>query len=286
MTKVKLFFSYFFKNLTKVDITAVGGQLAYFFFLSLFPLLLFFSASISYLHINEESVYKMMAELVPHEMYDLIHGLVESLLNHQNASLLSLGILGTIWSASNGVNAIGKALDHIYNTTEPRHFIMQRIMSMVFMVFLFFLVGIVAIVGVFGRQIGVFISKRLQFDVNIFERYDIMRWGIVVLGIFVALVLLYRFLPHHKIKFRETLIGSAFTSIGWLVFSYLFSIFIDNFSNYSAIYGSIGAVIILMLWFYLSGIIVLIGGMINAAYATYRKTLLSKKQLFDVKTHE
>ncbi|WP_084038554.1 YihY/virulence factor BrkB family protein [Brochothrix campestris] len=144
----------------------------------------------------------------------------------------------------------------------------------------------VAIVGVFGRQIGVFISKRLQFDVNIFERYDIMRWGIVVLGIFVALVLLYRFLPHHKIKFRETLIGSAFTSIGWLVFSYLFSIFIDNFSNYSAIYGSIGAVIILMLWFYLSGIIVLIGGMINAAYATYRKTLLSKKQLFDVKTHE
>lgn len=281
MNKIKLFIQYFIANFKKVDISAVGGQLAYFFFLSLFPMLLFLSALISYLHIDQDSVYKMLKEIVPHDMFALIQGLVDSLLNHQSASLLSIGILGTIWSASNGVNAIGKALDSVYSTAKRRNFFIQRVLSMFFMIFLFIMVGSVAIIGVFGRQIGVFITKLFNLDFNIFENYNIMRWSIVIFVIFTALVLLYRFLPNHKIKFKETIIGAAFTSIAWMIFSYLFSIFIDNFSNYSAIYGSIGAVIILMLWFYLSGIIVIIGGMINAAYATYIKTQLSKKSVLE-----
>ena len=159
MNKIKLFIQYFIANFKKVDISAVGGQLAYFFFLSLFPMLLFLSALISYLHIDQDSVYKMLKEIVPHDMFALIQGLVDSLLNHQSASLLSIGILGTIWSASNGVNAIGKALDSVYSTAKRRNFFIQRVLSMFFMIFLFIMVGSVAIIGVFGRQIGLFITK-------------------------------------------------------------------------------------------------------------------------------
>lgn len=260
----KGFITGFIQKVTQADLSGMGAQLAYFFLLSLFPLLIFVMTLVPFLNLPQEQVYTMMKNILPEQVYSLIGETLKDVLQNRNGGLLSVGILATLWSASNGVNALIKSLNQSYGKAETRPFVIARTMSVVFTLVLILLVVIALILPVFGSQIGHFLANTLGLGEQFGAIFDKFRLLLPPLVIFFGLVFMYWLGPNVKMYLRSAIPGAIVATICWLVISYFFSIYINNFSNYSATYGSIGGIIVLMLWLYITGMVLMVGGLVNA----------------------
>lgn len=271
------YFKQLLLNIQKTDITGFGAQLAYFFLLSIFPLLIFIVTLLPYLNLDEAQVFRFIENYAPIDVFILIEKTISDVLVTRNGGLLSIGIIGTIWSASNGMNAIVKSLNRSYNLVESRPFIIVRGMSVIFTILLIILFIIALVLPVFGQQIGSILFSYFGFEQSFVEFWNNLRWTISPLVMFIVLVALYWIVPNKKLFLRSVIPGAAFAVIGWIAVSLLFSYYVGNFKSYSATYGSIGGIIVLMLWLYFSGIILLVGGQINAVMHE-RKIALKQKR--------
>ncbi len=137
---------------------------------------------------------------------------------------------------------------------------------MIFVIFIAFLLPI------FGKAIGVYIFKFFGASGEFLQVWDAMRWVISSVVFFIVLVALYKMAPNKRIYFKNVVWGALFATIGWQLTSLAFSFYVSSMGNYSATYGSLGTVIVLMIWFYLSGVIIMIGGVINATLREQNKT--------------
>lgn len=270
VTTVSGFLKELWKRVNEVDVTGLGAQLAFFFLLSIFPLLIFLITLLPYLNIAEEQVYLFMANVVPGEIYILIEETLNEILTQENRSLLSFGLIATIWSASLGMNALIKSLNRSYGVEENRPILVARGMSIITTVLMIFILLIALVLPIFGRQIGIIIFSFLGLEAGFLETWNTLRFSIPPLIIFVVAAVIYWAAPNVKLDFKSVLTGSAFTAIGWLAVSFGFSVYINNFANYSATYGGIGSVIMLMLWLYVSAILLMIGGQVNAVMQSRR----------------
>ena len=252
-------------GIRRVDIFGLGAQLAYFFLLSFFPLIIFLVTLLPYLNLKQEQVFEFMADIMPLEVYKLIEGTLLEVLTRQNSGLLSIGIIGTIWSASRGINALMKALNHAYKV-EGKIGIMQSAWSLLFTVAFVVIILIALVFPVFGHQLGNLLFSYFGVGHSFEYVWDIIRWITPPMMIFSIMVMMYWVVPNTtpRLKLISVIPGACFATVGWLVLTSGFSIYINNFGNYGATYGSIGGVIVLMLWLYATGILLIFGGLINA----------------------
>lgn len=264
VTTIKGFFKELLKRIKEMDVTGLGAQLAFFFLLSIFPLLIFIITLLPYLNLSEEQVFSFMEDVAPAEVYSLIETTLFEIMANQNTGLLSFGILGTIWSASLGMNALIKSLNLSYEVEEDRPIWLARGMAIIATILLIFIIIVALVLPVFGQQIGVFFFSFLGLEERFLTTWNALRFTITPLIIFIVCAIIYWVTPNVKLNIKSVLVGAVFTSIGWLAISYGFSIYINNFGNFSAAYGSIGGIIIMMLWLYLSAMLLMIGGQINA----------------------
>ncbi|MEI5908588.1 YihY/virulence factor BrkB family protein [Bacillus spongiae] len=248
------------------EVSGFAAQLAYFFLLSLFPLLIFLVTLLSYLPYTTEDILQVIEDFAPSETLILIRSTLNEVMEKGNTGLLSFGIIATIWSASRGLHAVIKSLNRAYEVEEERPFLMQIVVSMLLTLALIFVFFLVLLLPVFGEQIGFYISAELGFSRFFSIVWESVRWALTPFVLFVIFVVIYFLGPNKKIRCTSAFPGAIFASIGWVIVSYGFSYYVRIFANYSATYGSIGGVIVLMVWLYLSGIIILIGGEINALY--------------------
>lgn len=252
------------QRIKDVDVPGLGAQLAFFFLLSIFPLLIFLVTLVPYLSLSQEQIFSYMQEVVPGEVYVLIESTLQEILTNQNTGLLSFGILATIWSASLGMDSLIKSLNISYKVTENRPLLIARGMSILMTILLILILIIALALPVFGEQLGLLIFSFLGLEEGFLALWSSIRFTIPTIITFVACAIIYWLAPNVKMNILSVLGGAAFAAIGWLLTSYLFSIYISNFGNFSATYGSIGGVIILMLWLYISAMLLIIGGQINA----------------------
>ncbi|OCS86912.1 YihY/virulence factor BrkB family protein [Caryophanon tenue] len=268
----------FILRIKNVDIGSLGAQLAYFFLLSFFPLLIFLVTLLPYLNLKQEDVYNFLDDFMPAEVYSLIEGILGDVLTNQSGGLLSIGILGTIWSASKGVDALMKALNKAYDV-DPKSGIMNRVWSLIFTVAFVALILVALVLPIFGQQIGEFVFAFFNIESNLKPIWTTVRFILPFALIFIVMVLMYWIVPNMNPRIRVTsvLFGAAFSTIAWFVLTYGFSIYISNFGNYSATYGSIGGVIVLMLWLYFTGMILIIGGILNATMQRRKDTIEVRK---------
>lgn len=262
-------------RIQRVEISALGAQLAYFFLLSFFPLLIFLVTLLPYLNLETTQVYSFLVNLMPDEVYRLIESTLKEVLTNRNSSLLSIGVLGTIWSASKGINALIRALNKAYDT-EGRVGFVDRGLSLVFTIALVIVIAVALLLPVFGQQIGHFLFSIVNIEDEFESLWRNIRWSMPPLLIFLVLMAIYWLVPNTspRLKIMGVWPGAIFSTLAWLVVTYGFSFYISNFGNYSATYGSIGGVIILMLWLYFTGIILIFGGVLNA---TMQKRALQKE---------
>ncbi|WP_044338544.1 YihY/virulence factor BrkB family protein [Rossellomorea aquimaris] len=253
-----------FSNISANDVTGLAAQIAYYFLLSLFPLLIFIVTLLPYLPVEQGDILGLVRDFAPGETMSMIEETLQDVMSNRNSGLLSVSIIATIWSASNGMNAIVKSLNRAYDVEETRSFIATRLMS-ILLTFAMILVFIVALLlPVFGKQIGLLLFSQFGFSEQFLTIWNGIRWAISPIILFIIFVGLYYFAPSKRIKCLSAFPGAIFATLGWVLASLAFSYYVGSFGNYSATYGSIGGIIVLMIWFYLTGIIIMIGGEINA----------------------
>lgn len=265
-------------RIKKSDITGLASQLAFFFLLSLFPLLIFLFTLLPYLNLDQSEIFLFIRDYAPESVAILLEETLGDVLNSRNSGLLSFGIIATIWSASKGMNALTSALNRSYFQDETRSFIVARGMSVVFTVMLIAVLIVALVLPVFGQQIGMFAFSYLGLEEGFLRLWASLRWVLPPVLIYCVFSLIYWLVPNLKLQYKSVMLGSIFATVGWIVTSLGFSFYVGNYGNYSSTYGSIGAIIVLMMWLYLSGIILMLGGQINAVMSERKQVLQARKK--------
>ncbi|MEC5424172.1 YihY/virulence factor BrkB family protein [Virgibacillus sp. C22-A2] len=279
MGNTLVFAKQLYQKILDVDVFGLAAQLAYFFLLSLFPFLLFLLTIVGYLPIEEIEVIDFISTYAPAQIVELIDTNVSQLVTQQNGGLLSFGIIGTLWAASNGVNALMRTFNRAYEVSEDRSFIMSRLIAIVLTFAMLAVIVIAFLLPIFGRMIGIYIFSLFGLSEGFLTVWETMRWVVSSIVFFVVFMALYKLAPNKRIYFKNAVWGAVFATIFWQISSLGFSYYVSSIGNYSATYGSLGTVIVLMIWFYLSGIIIMTGGIINAVIR--KNNLIGKKEILD-----
>lgn len=249
------------------DVPALASHLAYNLILSFFPFLIFLMTLTGYTSLNRADVFILLNSVLPEDAFNLIKTSVIEIINTKNSSLLSVSIILTIWSASSSFNSVIKGLNKAYGVIEKRSFIKVRIISMLCTLGLSLIIILLSLLLVFSKVIWNALIYRFDF-LNKFEMLLIIsRYIIMVSTTIFIFSVLYRYAPSKKLTWEEVCYGSIFSTFSLIFISYIFGFYVNNFRNYSLAYGSIGAIIILLVWLFLTSIIVILGGEINASLA-------------------
>ncbi|MCK1994045.1 YihY/virulence factor BrkB family protein [Peribacillus muralis] len=264
------------KEIKEDRVTGLAAEQAYYYLLALFPLLILLLSILPYLNIDIQTALDTIKTFMPAETMEVIEKNIINILSERNGGLLTFGFLGTIWSASNGMNAFIHSMNIAYDVEETRNFIKARIISIVLTLGLVMAFIVMLGLPVFGKVIIDLLQQVISIPEEMQVVFSLLRWVIAVVVISLVLTFLYRFAPNKSFPIKHVLPGAVTATILWLAISLGFSFYVSNFANYSSTYGSLGGVIILMLWLYLSGLIFVIGGEINAILHR-QKTIPNKK---------
>lgn len=250
------------------NVTAIGAQLSYYLILSIFPFVIFFLNILSYTPIAREDVLHNIILILPMDTQKIISSLVIETINTSSETLLSLGAITGIWAASKGIMALIRALNKAYDVEETRSYLELRGLAILFTLALLALLVIVLLTLVFGEVLGNRLFDFLGITENFILFWKYFRVIISLSFMILIFTLLYRFSPSirngKKISFKHAMPGAIFATIGWIFTSTIFSYYVNNFGNYSKTYGSLGGVIVLLIWLYISSITIIMGGEINA----------------------
>lgn len=263
------FLKYMWIRIEKDDVPGMAAQLAYFFLLSLFPLLIFLVTLLPYLPMSQDDILGVVRDFAPGDTMKLIETSLQEVMN-RNVKLLSFGIIATLWTASNGIHAIVSAFNKAYDVVENRSIFYSRIVSIFLTIGMIFVFVIALLLPVFGKQIGLFLFDEFGLSKQFLAVWNALRWLISSIILFIVFTGLYWIAPNKRLTCISAVPGALFATVGWAFTSLAFSYYVGNFGNYTATYGSIGAIMVLMIWFYLTGFIVILGGEINA-YLTGKK---------------
>ena len=248
------------------DIFNGAAALTFYLLLSLFPAVIFLLSVLPYLPVEnlDQLLLNFIGQILPLEAAKMFTGIVAEVTTIEDKKLVSFGALATIWAASNGMYEIMKQMNKTYNIKESRPFWKERSIS----VLMTFVLGLLLIGAFLLILFGQFIKGYAiqmssdKFDVSFF--FDILKWAIVIFFMLLGFAVIYYFGPNLKQKFHIFTPGSIISVALLILASLGFRYYVENFSNYSATYGSIGAVIILMLWLFITGAIIIFGSEINA----------------------
>ena len=244
----------------------LAAQLAYYFFLALFPALLFLVALISFVPVEGllDSITGMLARVAPYEVLILVTEQIKKIASDKSGGLLTLGMLGTIWSTSSGVTAIIDTLNQAYHIQESRPWWRVRLIALgltiALAVFIVVSFGLVLVGPTLGERVAGWIHMGAAFTWT----WKILQWPIVFALVALAIAMIYYYAPDAEQEWIWITPGSVFATVLWLLISLGFKFYVTNFGSYNATYGTIGGVIVTMLWFYVSSLAILVGAELNA----------------------
>ena len=256
------------QQINEDEIFGRAAQLSYYFLLALFPLLIFLTTLLGYFAAGSELRDEMLtylATVIPASAFDLIRTTLVEVTEARGGGKLSFGILAALWAASNGMGAVTGALNVAYEVEETRPFWKTRLVAILLTIALAVLIISALVLVLYGGRIADLIAANFGYGAVFTTGWKILQWPIVLGFLLFAFALIYYFAPNlEEQKWHWVSPGAALGVALWLLVSFAFRIYLNYFDSYSATYGGLGAVIILMLWFYLTGVAVLIGGEINS----------------------
>jgi membrane protein len=264
---LKLFFKRMYEEYRSDAVADSAAALSYYFVFSLFPLLFFLVALAAYLPFVRESVTTTLDRLhpiLPQQVMGIVETHLRGLVTNQQPHLLTVGAAVTLYTASRGVDAFRKALNVAYGVQEWRPFWRTEMIAIGLTIggALLSLIGVTALVA--GGDAGLWVARRLNIAKEYVMVWGWLRWPITAAVVMFAAALGYHFLPAVKQRWRYFTVGSIAGTATWMVASWGFAQYVAHFGRYNVMYGSIGGVIVLMTWFYITGFLFLMGGEANA----------------------
>ncbi|NMO22841.1 YihY/virulence factor BrkB family protein [Pyxidicoccus fallax] len=257
----------FVKEFQEDTVTDIAAQLSYYFLFSLFPFLFFLFTLVAYMPFAPGAVDAMLDRirpLVPGDALELVTGHLQSLVNQPRPKLLTAGLVIALWTASRGVDALRKALNLAYDVPESRPMWKTQGLAMLVTLAGTLLIPLSFTVFLLGGRLGAWLAERLQLIDEFYVVWSWLRWPFTAGLVMLALALCYYLLPDVKQKFKYITPGSALGTGIWLLSTWGFTQYVEHFGKYNVTYGSIGGVVVLMLWLYISGLVFILGGEINA----------------------
>lgn len=259
----------------------VGAQLAYYLLLSLFPLIIFVLSVLSFTPLAQTDSLTRLLSAMPKETADLIQPILIDIVNSRSGSILGFSLLASLWSGSNGISNLIGAMDTAYDIENVRKKWLRRIIAVLYTIILVAVIVVALGIQVFGNQLlGTLISSYPSL-VFLESVWQLVQWVLPLIIIILTLAALYKWGPGFPqnlfITFPEALLGAVVAGVLWSLASFGFGFYVNNFSNYSSTYGSLGGVIILMLWLYLSSLIIMVGAEVTATYISRYKGGLKRQ---------
>jgi membrane protein len=256
-------------NLDRNHTLQMAAALAYYFVLSLFPALIFLSAVVAFLPVPDlfEQALALMARFLPTDAMGLVRRVVADVISPNRGTFLSLGILGTLWTASGGFAAMIEALNIAYEVKDDRPIWKTRPLA----IGLAFLTGALLLIAlsvmVVGPRFGEWLARKVHLSGVFVLLWPYLHWTIAIGFTILAVEALYFLAPNLKQRFRATLPGAAIAVGCWIGLSYLLGLYFRHFGNFNKTYGTLGAAIALMIWLYWTSFAVLVGAELNKELA-------------------
>jgi membrane protein len=248
------------------DCMGRAAQLAYYLLFALFPFFLFLTTLLGYLPVSNllDQLMALLAQLLPHDALALVQDNVHELVTGQRGGLLSFGILAALWTSSSAVTAVMDSLNRAYNVEEGRPFWKVRGLAILLTIGLSLLIIVSLVLLTFGPQIGGWIADYMGLGGAFQVAWNILRWPVIVFFLILALALIYYLAPDVEQEWKWITPGAVCAVLAWIVASLGFAFYVNNFGSYNKTYGSIGTVIVLLTWMYVTGLLILVGGEINS----------------------
>ncbi|MCH5138330.1 YihY/virulence factor BrkB family protein [Clostridiaceae bacterium UIB06] len=253
------------------EVLALASQLAYSLIFSFFPFLIFLMTLVGYSPISSGEVLSGLNRILPYATLELIKNTIVEVVETKNGHLLSLSLIITLWTSSGGFNAVIRGLNKAYDEAEHRSIFKVQLIAILCTLGVTLVIIITILLLVFGQTLGRLLAIRLGLSYQFQVTWNVVRYIIILLSTIFIFAALYHYTPCRRLTWGEVIPGAIFSTMGLVLVSMGFAFYVNNFGNYSRIYGSIGAVIILLTWLFLLAIIIIMGGEINATLAFDRE---------------
>jgi membrane protein len=248
------------------DVPGLGAEMAYRFLFAIFPFGLFVAALIAFvapmfgISSATDRLLGALGDNLPPEIASGIRPELEQVIDTTRPGLLSIGALAALWAATGGTLALMKGLNRAYEIEETRSFITKYLVAigLTLLAAIGVIASFVTIIG--GALVTQELASRLGVGGQVWSGVQLLRWPIVFVALLVAVTILYRHAPNARAPWRFLMVGALVFTVGWLVATFALSLYVGNVANYGATYGSLGGVIVLMLWFYVTSIMLVVGG--------------------------
>lgn len=251
------------------DVFGNAAQLSYYFLLAIFPFLILLTTMLGMMAKTGSEVYENLIsyarEMLPYAAFTLVTDTLKQIQAGAGGGKVTLGILGSIWAAAGGMSATINGLNRAYEVKEGRAWWKVRVLSVSLTILLSAFLIVATALILYGTRIAEWVTGYFGLETYFAAAWKVLQWPVSLIFIMAAFMLLYRYAPDvpHR-SWRKVLPGAIAGMILWVIVSLLFRLYLQFFNSYNATYGSLGAVIVLLLWFYLSGASILLGAELNA----------------------
>jgi len=259
---------FFVKGLNEGYITSRASAISFNFFLAVFPTLIFFFTIIPFIPITnfQQSLLDIIRDFLPDAAYATVQTTVEDIITRPRGGLLSVGFVLSLYFATNGINSLMEAFDNTYHTIETRTAIKQRMIAIFLVVIITFLLIISIGLITFGTLLlSIILPEHILASNLYFSVIVVLKWLITIAMLFFAISFIYYFAPAKRRHFRFISAGSTLATILIIIITLGFNFYVDNFSKYNVLYGSIGTLLVVLLWIYFNSFSMLIGFELNAS---------------------
>lgn len=260
----------YWQVITKNELMALGGQVTFYIILSFFPFLIVILTLAGYLNLSDQQLFRDFQFLVPEESYRIVEKVINEILSSRSPTLLSFGMLGALWASLNGINALMRGISKSYNIEENRSFLRFKLIALIFLIIILLAIFSSFVVLVLGEILGNLIFSYFGGDGLFTYIWNKLRLIILFCFLIVTFVILNLMATGFRYSALLMFPGSLLAAAGWIVISLGFSFYVRHFSNYSLTYGSIGGIIILLLWIYWSSEILLLSCAFNAVLIEFK----------------
>lgn len=268
MNRLKRGYAKFTEIINQVSdhhVGAYAAQTAYFFMLCMIPIILLLLTLVRYTPITKADVMSAVIRVFPSSVESMITTIVNQVYN-QSMGIIPVTILVALWSAGKGVLAITTGLNCIYGCRETRNYVFLRIRSTIYTMMFLLVIILLLVLSVFGNTLNIFIAEHIPLVKNVADWLIEVRIVITPIVLMIFSLLIYKFLPNRRDKILRQLPGAVFAAIGWMIVSWIFSVYVDVFRGFSSMYGSLTTIMLIMMWMYFCMYCILIGGELNVMF--------------------
>jgi membrane protein len=242
-----------------------AAALAFYFMLALFPAAIFGLSLLPYLPVPnlQQAIFDLLGDLLPHEASELFNTTVQRIISQRHSGLLSFGLLFAFWSASSGIVAVMEQLDVVHRARKCRSSLRARALAFLLLFPLFALIVLTFGLVIFGGKVQEALAPSLGSNPLLLASFAGLRIVIIAFATLLAFSVMYRIGPSAGRAYRLFSPGTIFATLGVMIASLGFKLYVEKFGSYDAIYGSLGAVIVLQLWLFATGWLFLLGAAID-----------------------